>query len=327
LQVQSGPDPLQILPASLVFSRAAEGAFSPASLNLELTNGGAAPLNWSLTNTSTWFSARPGNGALSPGGPAAQVTLALQGSVASLPAGNYTNTIWFTNLSDSTVQSVKVLLLTLPLVQNGGFETGDFTSWTQIGDFSYCAVGTSPLYAHSGTNGASMGPQGTLSYLAQTLPTTAGQLYLLSFWLDSPDGLTPNEFSASWNGITLLDRTNLGSIGWTNLQYFVTATDPSTVIQFGFRNDQSYFGFDDVSVVPVAMPAFQGAAASNNAFTLSWTAQPGFAYQVQYATQLSPANWTNLGSTFIATNASTTFSDPMSPGGDTMRFYRVLLMP
>ncbi|SPE52590.1 putative Sedolisin [Verrucomicrobia bacterium] len=328
LQVQPAPEPLEILPATaLVFSRPIGGAFSPAGQSFVLTNLGTTPLNWALAGTSPWFSALPGSGLISPGGPSATVTLALNGSAAALPSGNYTNTLWFTNLSDGTVQSREVLLLTLPLVQNGGFETGDFSFWTQTGDFSYCSVSTSSLYTHSGSYGASLGPQGALGYLSQSLPTTAGQSYLLSFWLDSPDGLAPNEFSVSWNGLTLFDQVNLGTIGWTNLQYLVTASGPSTVIQFGFRNDQSYFGFDDVSVLPVPTPSFQSVTKAANALRFSWSAQVGRNYQVQYATHLAPADWTNLGGAVTATNATMMVSDPIGPGGNVMRFYRVLLLP
>jgi hypothetical protein len=327
LQVQQGPDPLQITPANLVFSRYIGGAFNPASLSFALTNLGTDVLNWSLASTSLWFSALPGTGTLSPGGAAAAVNVALSGSAATLPFGNYTNTVWFTNLTDGSVQSAQVLLLTQPLVQNGGFETGDFSFWTATGDFSYCAVSTSPLYAHSGRYGASLGPPGALSYLSQTLPTTPGQLYLLSLWLDSPDGLMPNEFSAAWNAATLCDLVNLGTIGWTNLQYLVTAAGPSTLIQFGFRNDQSYFGFDDVSLLPVQTPAFQSMVQAENALNFSWNTQAGMTYQVQYATQLSPPNWTNLGSALIATNDTLMLADPMAPGRDAMRFYRIRLSP
>ncbi len=133
------------------------------------------------------------------------------------------------------------------LVANGGFETGDFTGWTDDGSGD---VNTDPTAVHSGTYGAEYGPVGSLGYLSQTLSTTPGTTYLLSFWLDSPDGDTPNEFQVSWDGTTLLDETNLPAIGWTNIQFVVTATGPSTVLEFGFRDDPAYLGLDDVSVVP-----------------------------------------------------------------------------
>ena len=99
------------------------------------------------------------------------------------------------------------------------------------------------------------------------------------------------------------------------------------MIQFGFRNDQSYFGFDDVSVLPVAVPAFQSVVRTGSALSLGWSAQPGMRYQVQYATRLIPPDWANLGSVISATNDVMAISDPVAPGGDPMRLYRVLLLP
>ncbi|SPE57224.1 hypothetical protein SBV1_270023 [Verrucomicrobia bacterium] len=320
------PEPLQITPTNLVFSRPNGGSFSVTSQDFTLTNVLTTPLNWSLASTSLWFSALPGSGALSSDA-AASVTVTLADAAASLPAGDYTNTLWFTNLSDSSVQSRQVLFLTVPLVLNGGFETGDFSDWTEIGSFADCVVSSSPLYAHSGNFGAEMGPSGALSYLSQTLPTTAGQPYLFSLWLDSPDGATPNVFQVSWNGTMLLALTNLGVTGWTNLQFLVTATGPATVIQLGFRDDASYLGLDDVSVVPAPVPAFQAVGKSGNLIMLSWSAQAGLSYQLQYATDLGSPDWTNLGSGITATNTTITLSDPILPGGNDRRFYRVILLP
>src|SRR5208283_3444530 len=86
---------------------------------------------------------------------------------------------------------------------------------------------------------------------SQSLPTVPGQLYLLSLWLDSPDGLSPNEFLVAWNGTVMFDQTNLGAIGWTNLQFYVLATGTNTVLQLGFRDDASFLGLDDIQVSPV----------------------------------------------------------------------------
>jgi len=138
----------------------------------------------------------------------------------------------------------------LGLVVNGGFETGDFSGWTTNGNFTSTSVTNDSASVHSGTFGAALGAFGSLGYLAQTLPTIAGARYALSFWLESPDGQTPNEFLVSWNGNTLLDGTNLPALGWTNVQLVVTATGTTTILQFGFLDDPSFLALDDVSVSP-----------------------------------------------------------------------------
>ncbi|MGO9244980.1 MAG: PKD domain-containing protein [Verrucomicrobiia bacterium] len=142
------------------------------------------------------------------------------------------------------------------VVQNGEFETGDFTDWALFGtdtadDFvdDGSSSGISP---HSGNYLAALGSVGSLGYLAQTLDTTTGTPYVLSVWLNSPDGLTPNEFLVSWNGNILFDETNMPALGWTNLQFSVSATGTSAVLEFGFRDDPSYLGLDDISAMPIS---------------------------------------------------------------------------
>jgi hypothetical protein len=155
------------------------------------------------------------------------------------------------------------------LVQNGTFETGDFSGWTQSGSTASTFVSTNSLYAHSGAYGAQLGPSGSLGFISQTLATTFAQTnYFLSLWLDSPNGSGPNEFRVSWNGAVIFDQTNIGALGWTNLQFTVAATGTNTVLQFGFQDNPSYLGLDDISVTNIP--------AQNNSAAYTWTTIAGY---------------------------------------------------
>lgn len=153
----------------------------------------------------------------------------------------------------ATSITVTPVLVYLGLVENGGFETGDFTGWDLFGGDTKDNFVTNTIngvYPQSGDYFVVLGSSGTnLSYLSQTLATTAGRRYVLSLRLDGPDGLGPNEFLVSWNGTTLFDETNIPLIiGWTNLQFAVSATVTNTVLELGFRDDPSFLGLDDISV-------------------------------------------------------------------------------
>ena len=188
------------------------GPFSVTTQNFSLTNLGTASLNWSVNNTASWLTASPNSGALAAGGQTT-LTVSLNSAANSLAAGTYNANVVITNQNGGAVGLPFTLLVGQPLVQNGGFEAGDFTGWTLNGSSTYNSVTTSSdAFVHSGSYGAALGQYGSLGYLSQTLPTSAGQNYLLSLWLDNPSnsyGATPNQFLVQWNGTTIFNQTNL----------------------------------------------------------------------------------------------------------------------
>jgi hypothetical protein len=163
-----------------------------------------------------------------------------------------------------------------------------------------------------------------MGYLAQTLPTTPGQTYFISFWLENPKGGYPNFFSVSWGGSLLYEGANLPPFAWTNIHLLATATGPSSALQFGFRNDPGYFGFDEITVLPVAPPTLQAAASGSGTIQLFWNSTPGVVYQLQYRTDLQ-SNWQPLGEMLTAADPTSNAADSL--GGDPQRYYRVVVAP
>lgn len=144
-------------------------------------------------------------------------------------------------------------------VVNGGFETGDFTGWTQFGDTSFTGVGNL-AGPHSGNNEAIFGSVvGVGGITQQVIPVSAGSTVNISFWIANPFGGTPNFFSADFDGTNLATYTDAGAFGYTQVSlsnYVVTNNNPT--ITFSFYQFPAYFTLDDVSITSVPLPSAAG---------------------------------------------------------------------
>jgi hypothetical protein len=214
---------------------------------------------------------------------------------------------------------VTLMPVYLGLVENGGFETGDFTGWNLFGGDpadNFVTNTINGVFPHSGNYYAVLGAT-NLSYLSQTLATTEGEPYVLSLWLNSPDGLSPNVFLVSWNATTLFNQTNMpASSGWTNLQFKVLATGTNTVLEFGFLDIPSFLGLDAISVYP-AQPGIAGLSVAGANLVLNGTnGQSGNTYLVLTSTNLALplSQWTPAATNLLGAsgNFSITLTNAVS---------------
>ena len=177
------------------------------------------------------------------------------------------------------------------LIQNPGFELGSFSGWT-VSDWAI-ETGTDGLVPNSGTFYADSGCavstciSGPASFIFQTLATTSGQTYTVSFWYDlgftncgggcvpvlpdDPNG-TLSELQVLWGGATLLDAvqsTPQPNAGWVLFTANVLATSNSMTLEFLGRQDPARLGIDDVCVDVVG--GVCGAVPEPPGFVLSCT--------------------------------------------------------
>ena len=333
------PDGFQVTPArGPVANGPVGGPFTTSSQTFSLTNSGKSTFNWALGNSATWLGVSSRAGSLAPGGGTTSVSVSLTPAANQLSAGIYTAALWFTNLASGLTQLRQFTIqVGQELVQDGGFEAGDLSYWVLSGadvsiytnnfsDNGYY-TGYTP---YAGNYFAAFGQVGNLAYLSQPLATRAGQLYLLSFWLQNSSGLTPNEFAVQWNTNSastsvVFDQQNMSTFDWTQMQFVVQAASKSTILQFGGQSDYDFLCLDNVSVVPVPAPVIQVTPQPGGTMQLAWTALAGVQYQAQYKTNLTQTGWLNLGSAITATNSAVTALDPVMPAAD--RFYRVQVVP
>lgn len=141
----------------------------------------------------------------------------------------------------------------LAQINNGSFESGDFTGWTVSGDTGFvgvCDVSSCPggFAPEDGNFAAFFGPVGDTATISQTIATTPGDQYSLSFYLANPVGGTPNFFSVTF-GNSSFSFSNFGvAFGWQQFTLSTVATSDQTPLSFTFQNDPSYWFLDNVSL-------------------------------------------------------------------------------
>jgi VCBS repeat-containing protein len=151
------------------------------------------------------------------------------------------------------------------LVTNGGFESNSFTGWTlakPAGDFA--GINN---YSHSGNYGALIQTTGSSSsdivQLSQSLATTAGATYAITFWVSNAYFFSGNFVDVLWNGSTVLAENNIAATGsltaFNEYTVNVVATGATSAFEIDLHNSDD-FVLDDVSVQAVATPGTESSS-------------------------------------------------------------------
>ena len=142
------------------------------------------------------------------------------------------------------------------VIVNGGFESGNLGGW------SATSPGVSVQFAgfggELGNYAARLDPTASPESLFQDIATTAGQHYVLSFYVSGDAEATSNSMTVTWDGMTVLAVSDQFG-GLTRYTFDVVAVDSSSTLQFTYTDDGVGMYVDAVTVSPTPGPATETA--------------------------------------------------------------------
>jgi hypothetical protein len=204
------PAQLVLGPATgLVASGVAGGQFTPSAFSYNITNIGQQLLSWSATNSAPWLTISPGSGTLGPGSNAT-VTVSMNTNANTLAAGDYSDTVTFTNLVNglgTTARAVTLSVLTPANLSLGpandfaasGYVGGPFTP--AFSTYSLTNSGQAPLTWIAFTDASWL----TVSPTNGALAAGSSVTVTLSINTNVANGLAANSYSGT---VTLTNTVN-----------------------------------------------------------------------------------------------------------------------
>jgi VCBS repeat-containing protein len=185
------------------------------------------------------------------------------------------------------------------LVVNGGFETGDLTGWSASGTPGTINAQFVGLGGEFGNYMADLGATNTALTLQQSIATTPGQHYTVSFYVLGDTEASSNFLDVTWDGTTILSQTDIFG-GLTRYSFDVVgdASSSSTNLAFTYADNGTGLHIDQVTV---------GAATGQPTESSDGT----IAFSDIETADTHTANFTPDGSGYLGT-----FSlDPLSESG------------
>jgi VCBS repeat-containing protein len=139
---------------------------------------------------------------------------------------------------------------------NGGFESGDLTGYSSAG------VSVDPLFigGEFGNYSARLSGSG---FLEQDAATTAGQHYIVSFYVAGDADASSSSLQVFWDGAQILSQTDV-TLGFTKYTFDLIGdgSDPTTQLFFSFGTDGTGLLVDQISITPTPGPATETTSGS-----------------------------------------------------------------
>jgi VCBS repeat-containing protein len=142
------------------------------------------------------------------------------------------------------------------VVVNGGFESGNLTGYSSSG------VSADPLFigGEFGNYSARLSGSG---FLEQDPATTAGQHYIVSFYIAGDADASSDSLQVYWDGAQILSQTDV-ALGFHKYTFDLVgdSLDPTTQLFFSFGTDGTGLLVDQISITPTPGPATETTSGS-----------------------------------------------------------------
>lgn len=266
LTVSTGSTPSFTLTANPASLSVAQGSNGTSTITAAISGGFDSAIAMSASGMPTGVTATFVPTSIpAPGSGSSALTLAVSTSAAT---GTYTINVigtGFGGVVENTTVTLTVTTASSNLIQNGGFETGNFTGWLTGGGV---APKVSTAEAHSGSYSALLGQTSKPevdgnSYIYQTItiPGSANKVTLnFYYWPGTNDTI---EYAyqeclvQNTSGSTLATVLKVASNarGWKEVTYDLTSYKGETIRLYfaahgnGYSPDYVYMYLDDVSVM------------------------------------------------------------------------------
>ena len=277
------PDSLDVGPNTLWSVTGTVGGQFDSTQAYTLINNSSAELDWTAAKTQPWLNLSATSGKLAAGA-SATITASFHSTARSLAAGNYSDTITFTNATSGIYQQRAVSLVIEPLTQLIARETWEAGSpggaWSITGTSTHRTLVTTANAPHGGAYHLTMDSSMDGTYARNEATWTvnlAGRSNVqLRFWLkmfnDEANGppTTPFTTGADFDGVAIsADGTNWYEVTplrtlvstWTRYTVDLDAALATHGLAYGpnfkirFNHYDNYaittdgFAFDDIELV------------------------------------------------------------------------------